>query len=248
MTYNNFKLTIEYDGSNYHGWQKQKNERTIQDEIEKAIFKITRNKVVISGSGRTDAGVHALNQTANFFCNTDIEATGLGKAINSLVPEDIIIKACEKVDETFHARYDAKSKVYHYRILNRDMPAAICRQYAWFIPKKLHVDAMKASVCHLHGKKDYKAFEGSGSPRSSTIRQIISAELETMDQGYLIFKIQGEGFLRYMVRNIVGTLVDAGLGKITPDDFKNIIDSGNRSLAGRTAPAQGLFLMHVYYV
>ena len=246
MTYN-FKLTIEYDGSNYHGWQKQKNDQTIQDEIEKAIFKITRTKVVLSGSGRTDAGVHALNQTANFLCQTNIDAMRLGKAINSLVPNDIIIKECVTVDASFHARYDAKSKVYHYRILNSDIPAAICRQYAWFIPKKLHMDAMKASLYHLRDKKDFKAFEGSGSPRSSTVRNITSAELETIDKDCLVFKIKGEGFLKYMVRNIVGTLVDAGLGKITPDDFKTIIDSRTRSCAGRTAPAHGLFLMHVNY-
>lgn len=246
MAYN-FKLTIEYDGSNYHGWQKQKNDRTIQEEIENAIFKITRNQVVLAGSGRTDAGVHAFNQTAHFFCNTHIEAKNLGRAINSVVPNDIIIKKCVRMDDTFHARYDVKSKVYHYRILNRETPSAICRQYAWFIPKKLHVNAMKAAACHLPGTKDFKAFEATGSPRSSTIRRIINAELSVKDKGYLIFEIKGEGFLKYMVRNIVGTLVGVGAGKITPDDFKNIIASRDRSLAGRTAPACGLFLMHVNY-
>jgi len=245
MAYN-FKLTVEYDGANYHGWQKQKNSRTIQDEIEKAIFKITRNNVVLTGSGRTDAGVHALNQTANFFCNTNIEAKNLGRAIGSLVPEDIVIKDCVVVDKNFHARYDAKSKVYHYRILNSETPSAICRRYAWFIPKKLDMTAMKAAASHLPGDKDFKAFEASGSSRSSTIRRVNSAKFSKKGNN-IVFEIEGEGFLRHMVRNIVGTLVDAGLEKISPDDIKNILASRDRSRAGITAPAHGLFLMHVNY-
>jgi tRNA pseudouridine38-40 synthase len=151
------------------------------------------------------------------------------------------------VPEKFQARYDVKSKVYHYRILNRFLPAAISRQYAWHIRKKLDLSAMQETLCCIIGTHDFKAFEGSGSPRASTVRCIINADLVKTDDDYLVLKIEGDGFLRFMVRNIVGTLVDVGLDKITPDDFKRILISKDRNLAGITAPAHGLFLVEVKY-
>ena len=243
----NFKLIIEYDGSSYHGWQKQKNDRTIQGEIEKALTTMTGKKIVLTGSGRTDAGVHAYGQAANFICDTELSCKVFQKGLNSLLPKDIVIKECCQADEKFHARYDAKSKTYNYRILNRPIPAAICRQYAWFIPKRLDLDAMRCAIRHIIGRHDFKAFEGAGSPRSNTTRCIIKAELAKKDRGYLVFEIEADGFLRFMVRNIVGTLVDVGLCKITPDDFKQILLSRDREQAGATAPPHGLFLMNVKY-
>jgi tRNA pseudouridine38-40 synthase len=198
----NFKLIIEYDGSRYHGWQRQKEDRSIQGEIEKALKTITAGSVTLNGSGRTDAGVHAQGQVANFECNTRLEPDALMNGLNSLLQDDIVIKVCEPVSASFHARYDAKSKVYHYRILNRPLPAAIGRQYSWFIRKALNL---------------------------------------------LVFHIEADGFLRYMVRNMVGTLVDVGLEKSTPHDFKRILHSKDRSQASATAPAQGLMLMEVKY-
>jgi tRNA pseudouridine38-40 synthase len=243
----NFKITIEYDGTAYHGWQRQTNDRTIQSEIEKALMTMTGDRITLTGSGRTDAGVHAFGQVANFSCNTSLDSGVFQKGLNSLLPEDIVITMCTQVSMKFHARYDVTSKSYHYRILNRHLPAAIFRQYAWHIPKKLELDAMAGSLRYIIGTHDFKAFEGTGSPRANTIRSVIHADLEKMDNGYLVFKIQGNGFLRFMVRNIVGTLLDVGLGKITPDDFNNILLSKDRNLAGVTAPAHGLFLMQVNY-
>jgi tRNA pseudouridine38-40 synthase len=208
---------------------------------------ITGKKIALTGSGRTDAGVHAFGQVANFYCDTEISPEVFQRGLNSLMPKDIIIKECNTVNEKFHARYDAKTKTYQYRILNRTTPAAICRQYSWFIKKKLDLDAMQSAILHIIGTNDFKAFEGAGSPRSSTKRRVINAGLQQKEKEYLIFEIEADGFLRFMVRNIVGTLLDVGLCKITPDDFKKILLSKDRNLAGATAPPHGLFLMNVKY-
>lgn len=243
----NFKLIIEYDGSRYHGWQRQKNDLSIQGEIEKALKTITAENVTVIGSGRTDSGVHAEGQVANFECDTQLKPEALRNALNSLLAEDIKIKVCEQAGASFHARYDAKSKIYHYRILNRPTPAAIGRQYLWFVRKALNREAMRAAIAHIIGRHDFKAFEGSGSPRQSSTRHVHSADLVTHEGGLLIFHIEADGFLRYMVRNIVGTLVDVGLEKLTPQDFKYILDCKDRSQASATAPARGLILMEVKY-
>jgi tRNA pseudouridine38-40 synthase len=243
----NFKIIIEYDGTSYHGWQRQQNEYTVQGEIEKALFTMTGKKIALTASGRTDAGVHALGQVANFNCDTDLSSQAFQNGLNSLTRDDIVIISCNIVDENFHSRFDAKSKTYNYRILNRDLPVAINRQYAWFIKKKLDLDAMQLSVRHIIGAHDFKAFEGTGSPRSHTTRRVFKAEIAEQGNGLIVFEIKADGFLRFMVRNIVGTLVDVGLGKITSDDFKEILLSKDRSMAGATAPPQGLFLMKVKY-
>lgn len=243
----NFKITIEYDGSRYHGWQRQKNDRSIQAEIEKALEKMTSAKVKLIGSGRTDAGAHAAGQVANFKCDTRLAPAAFFSGLNSLLPDDIIIKDCELADTDFHARYDARSKIYHYKILNRSVPAAIGRQYVWFIRKPLDRQSMRTAMAHIIGRHDFKAFEGSGSPRRDTTREVFSAQLVENPGDMLIFEIEAEGFLRYMVRNMVGSLVDVGLGKITAADFEKILDSKDRSQAGMTAPAQGLTLIKVKY-
>ena len=243
----NFKIIIEYDGTRYHGWQRQREDRTIQQEIENAVSTMTGSRVTLNGSGRTDAGVHALGQTANFLCETDLSAAVFQKGLNSILPDDIVIKDCRLVDAGFHARYDVKSKIYHYRIINRNLPPAIGRQYAWFIRRKLDPAAMRSAISHIIGSHDFKSFEGTGSPRSHTIRSIMAADLIEHEDGALIFKIEADGFLRYMVRNIVGTLVDVGLGKITSAKFGDILASKNRRNASATAPAHGLFLVEVKY-
>ena len=243
----NFKITIEYDGTSYHGWQRQKNDRTVQEEIEKAIFTISGQEVSLTGSGRTDAGVHAYAQVANFKCETHLGPRDLLGGLNSLTNEDIVITSCEEVEASFHARYDVKSKVYVYKILNRPNPAAIFRRYAWHVRKKLDLEAMRAAISPLIGSHDFKAFEGTGSPRAHTTRSVFKARLIEGDDGYLAFEIEADGFLRFMVRNIVGTLVDVGLGKISPADFKGILESKDRDQAGATAPAHGLFLKNINY-
>jgi tRNA pseudouridine38-40 synthase len=243
----NFKIIIEYDGARFHGWQRQKDDRTIQQAIETALTTMTGGRVILNGSGRTDAGVHACGQTANCLCQTDLPAAVFHKGLNSILPGDIVIKDCRRVAEEFHARYDVKSKIYHYRIINRNIPPAIGRQYAWFIRRKLDPAAMRSAISHIIGSHDFKSFEGAGSPRSHTTRNIMAAELVEHEDGVLIFKIEADGFLRYMVRNIVGTLVDVGLGKISPAQFSDILAAQNRRKASATAPAHGLFLMEVKY-
>jgi tRNA pseudouridine38-40 synthase len=242
-----FKLVIEYDGTAYHGWQRQKSDRSIQAEIEKALAVMTRQTVPIAASGRTDAGVHALGQVAHFACETTIEPEAFFLGLNSLLPEDIVVKTCENVPADFHARYDARRKTYRYRILNRTAPTAIDNRYVWHIRQKLQIETMRAAAVHLTGRHDFKAFEGTGSPRTSTIRTVFRAQLDQEAKGGLVFEIEGDGFLRYMVRNIVGTLVEVGRGKITPSDFKSILESKDRTRAGATAPPRGLFLVAVEY-
>ncbi len=242
-----FKLVIEYDGTAYHGWQRQKSDRSIQAEIEKALAVMTRQAITLAASGRTDAGVHALGQVAHFACETAIEPEAFHLGLNSLLPDDIVITNCENVPDTFHARYDARRKTYRYRILNRRVPTAVDNRYVWHIRKKLQIETMQAAATQVVGPHDFKAFEGTGSPRSSTVRTIFRAQLNREAEGYLIFEIEGDGFLRYMVRNIVGTLVEVGRGKITPEDFKSILESKDRDQAGATAPPQGLFLVSVDY-
>jgi tRNA pseudouridine38-40 synthase len=191
--------------------------------------------------------VHALGQVANFLCETDLSAVVFQKGLNSILPDDIVIKDCRLVDEAFHARHDVKSKIYQYKILNRKIPSAIKRQYSWFIRRELDTAAMRSAVSYIIGSHDFKSFEGTGSPRSHTTRNILAADLTEHKDGSLIFKIEADGFLKYMVRNIVGTLVDVGLNKITPAEFKGILESKDRSNAGSTAPPHGLFLMEVKY-
>jgi tRNA pseudouridine38-40 synthase len=242
-----YKIIIEYDGTRYHGWQRQKEDRTIQQEIEQALATMTAGQVTLTGSGRTDAGVHAFGQVANFNCETDLSPEEFQRGLNSLLPEDIVIRGCRLVDQSFHARYDVKSKIYHYKILNRIVPTAIGRQYAWFVRRKLDTGAMRSAISHLIGSHDFKSFEGTGGPRSHTTRNVMAAELIENKDGSVVFIIEADGFLRYMVRNIVGTLVDVGLGKITSAEFKDILESKNRANASATAPPHGLFLMEVKY-
>lgn len=244
----NFKLTIEYDGTAYHGWQRQKSEPTIQELIENAISTMTRQKITLYGSGRTDAGVHALGQVANFVCQSRMDAAEMQKGLNSLLPDDIVIRSCRQVDKKFHARYDAKRKTYRYRILNQAIPNAIGRQYAWHIRPPLDLAAMQEAADIFKGTFDFAAFEGSGSPRSSTKRTVFRADWELgKPNNTLIFEIEADGFLRFMVRNIVGTLAAVGLGNMSVEDVKAILASRDRKKAPATAPAQGLFLIDVTY-
>jgi len=242
-----FKLIIEYDGTNYSGWQRQAQEPTVQAEIERALAFMTRSTVSLIGAGRTDAGVHALGQVASFRCDTRLDAEAILKGLNSLLPRDIAIRDCRRAPEGFHARFDAKSKIYHYRILNRDTRAAVGRDYAWFIHRPLDLAAMRRAAAVLVGRHDFKAFESTGSPRAHTLRQVETADWMEVEGQRLIFQIEADGFLRCMVRNIVGTLVAVGLGKLAPGDVQAIMDARDRKRAGATAPARGLFLMEVKY-
>ncbi len=243
-----FKLIIEYDGTDFNGWQVQKNGRTIQGQIEKAVSVMTRQHVRITGSGRTDAGVHALGQAAHFQCRTRLEADDFFSGLNSLLPDDIVIHACSRESDQFHARYDVKQKTYQYHILNRPLPSAVGRQYALHISKPLDIKAMEQTASLLAGTHDFSAFENTGSPRSSSVRTVYNVRFfHDDDCRHIIFEITANGFLRYMVRNIVGTLTEIGRSKIKPEQFAVILASMDRGQAGATAPPHGLFLVSVEY-
>ncbi len=242
-----FKLIIEYDGTDFCGWQRQKNDPTIQGAIEAALQRMTRTAVTLHASGRTDAGVHALGQCAHFSCATRLAPQDFLKGLNSLLPDAIVIRSCEAVPGDFHARFDVRHKTYHYRILNRPRPAAIGRQYAWHIRRPLDLEAMAAGTAHLVGRLDFRAFQNSGSPRPHTVRHVMAARWHRHDDDHLTFEIRADGFLRFMVRNIVGTLVAVGMGQMRPETVDTIRRAGDRRRAGTTAPPHGLFLLEVAY-
>jgi tRNA pseudouridine38-40 synthase len=243
----NFKLTIEYDGTVYRGWQRQAEGPTVQAEIERALGQMTRATITLTGAGRTDAGVHALGQVANFRCDTRLTPIAILKGLNSLLPKDIAVRDCCGVPEEFHARFAAKSKRYQYCILNRTARAAVGRDYAWFIHQPLNTRAMEQATEHLIGRQDFKAFESAGSPRVHTERHVMHAGWTAGEDRRLTFRIEADGFLRGMVRNIVGTLVAVGLGKLSPQEVGEILASRDRRRAGAAAPARGLFLVEVQY-
>ena len=242
----NFKITVEYDGTDFCGWQRQKNDPTVQAAIEKALRTITGQKVAIVGSGRTDSGVHALGQVASFTCETRLGRSEMQNGLNALLPDTIVIDNCDIVDPSFHARFSAKSKTYRYRILNRPLPSAIDRRYSWHISRSLDLKSMRAAIDCIIGTHDFSAFEGAGSPRTHSRRTVMRAEV-TQQGDMVLLEYKADGFLRHMVRNITGTLVAVGLGRIPIDEFQSILQSQDRARAGVTAPAQGLFLVSVQY-
>lgn len=242
-----FKLVVEYDGSAYCGWQRQPDRPTIQAAIEAVLQRMTGQAVTLHASGRTDAGVHALGQTAHFACHTRLTPEALLRGLNSLLPEDIAIRACHRVPPAFHARFDAIWKRYRYRICNQPVRRAVGRQYAWQIYRPLDLAAMTEAACCLIGRRDFKSFEASGSPRAHTVREVMEASWGQKADGHLEFDIRADGFLRGMVRNIVGTLVAVGMGKLSAADIPPLIAAADRRRAPATAPAHGLFLVEVAY-
>ena len=242
----NIKLTIEYDGKCYNGWQKQPNKLNIQGEIERAIYNITKEEVDLIGSGRTDAGVHALGQVANFKTNSQISIEKLPLAINSQLKNSIVIKEAEEVNERFHSRYNAKRKTYRYIINNSKCGTAIYRNLEYSYPFKLDAEKMKQASKYFEGEHDFKAFKSSGTSSKNSVRTIYKAIVKQEGEK-IIIELTGNGFLYNMVRIISGTLLDVGLGKIQPEEIPEMIESKDRQRAGRTLPAHGLYLVQVVY-
>jgi tRNA pseudouridine38-40 synthase len=242
----NIRLTIEYDGTGYHGWQFQPNLETIQGTIEAKLVQIIGESVRLAASGRTDTGVHALGQVANFKTHSCLNVQSFLRALNSLLPEDIRIKNVEEVDETFHARFSAKGKIYEYRIFNGKLPSPFHRHYSWFVPGDLDLTSMRKSAMKLIGRHDFSSFCSAGSDHSSPIREIYTINVEMRGE-LIIVEVEANAFLRQMVRNIVGTLVEVGRGKLTPSQFGGILEARDRRRAGLAAPARGLFLVRVNY-
>jgi len=241
------KLLIEYDGTNYLGWQVQPKGSTLQGVLEGKLSSLTGEKIDLLASGRTDAGVHALGQVAHFKTKSQLDIQTIQRALNSLLPSDIVIQKVEEVDEDFHARKQSKSKTYEYRILNRNIRSAFHRGYAWHIPQTLNIREMKKATRSLMGEHDFSSFQSVGSPKRTAVRKVTRAEWKQSRDGFLRFEIEANGFLKQMVRAIVGTLVEVGKKKITSEQFQEILDSRDRQKAGPTAPAHGLFLTEVKY-
>ena len=245
----NIRLTIEYDGKDFNGWQKRPNKLNIQGEIERAIEILTgEEKIDLIASGRTDAGVHALGQVANFKTNNEsIPIEKFALALNTKLKRSIRVIKAEEVDERFHSRYTCKKKTYRYVINNNECESAIYRNFEYHMPVKLDIKAMQKAVKYFEGEHDFKAFKASGTSSKSSVRTIYLAEVKPAENGRIHIELTGNGFLYNMVRIIAGTLVDVGMGKIKAEDVKDIIEKGERANAGKTLSPSGLFLLKVEY-
>ena len=242
----NLRLDICYDGTRYRGWQRLPGkDDTIQGKLETALSRILGEPIEISGSGRTDAGVHARGQVANFHCESTMSAPQILENLRRYLPEDIGIYSCRDVSERFHARLNAKEKTYRYRIWNSEQPCVFERRFVTVMPETLDMDSMNRAARHLLGQHDFSAFCGNAKMKKSTVRFIRSLTVDRHGEEIHI-TVTGNGFLHNMVRIIVGTLVEAGRGERNPDSIPALFE-GKRADAGFLAPAQGLCLMEVYY-
>lgn len=249
----NFKLLIQYDGTDFHGWQVQENDRTIQGELERVIGMLVDAQVSVIGSGRTDAGVHAEGQVANVHIAGDnFTPEKLKHAINGNLWRDIRVIKVEKAPDDFHARFSAKSKTYLYRVVNAPVMSPFWRRFAHHESRPLDVARMNEAARLFLGEHDWTAFASARSDGDSRVRNVTDFTVESLwdaraDAQVIEFRITAKGFLRYMVRSIVGTLIEVGLGVKTSDTIQTAIVTGDRSLAGKTASAQGLTLLKVEY-
>ena len=250
------KLEIAYDGTRYNGWQRQPDAPSIQETLEKVLLKITGNYAAVTGSGRTDTGVHALKQVAAFSTESNLTPTVFCRALNGHLPDDIRILTAEEVPRSFHPIRDAISKRYRYLIDDQRPFCPITRNYCWVYREPLDVPTMQAAAEHLRGEQDFICFQSQGSPRATTVRTISDVSVQRIPAAQLLpsliqIEIEANGFLYNMMRTITGTLVILGVegrrGRANPDRMKEIIESRNRRLAGPTAPPQGLYLVNVVY-
>jgi tRNA pseudouridine38-40 synthase len=245
----NLKLTIQYDGTGFVGWQRQSEGVSIQSLLEDAFEPIEGSHVVVHGAGRTDAGVHALAQVASVGLRATLDPATLARALNGALPPQVRVVHVEEADPSFHARFSATGKRYEYRVVNAPFVSPFLQKYVWHVTHSLDLDAMREAAALVLGTHDFAAFQGSGSVVTSTVRTIRSAEWSGApgSQEAIVFRVEGDGFLRHMVRNVVGTLVEIGAGRWPASGMGRILTSCDRALAGRTAPPQGLFLVRVLY-
>ncbi len=242
-------MTFSYDGSKYSGYQKQPNTKTVQSEIEKALKKINSNKSVsIHASGRTDAGVHALNQKAHFDLDREFELSKLESSLNGLIPKDIYIKSIEKVSDDFHARFNVKAKEYIYKI-NMGEYNPIEKDYVYQYNKRLDIVEMERAMKYLEGEHDFKSFTKAEEKYDDTVRTIVQTKVirDLKNVNYVTLSFLGTGFLRYMVRNMVGFLIEIGEGKRKSEDIIEVLEAKDRCKAGKTANPEGLYLKDVFY-
>jgi tRNA pseudouridine38-40 synthase len=241
-----FKITLAYDGTDYIGWQRQATGTSIQGLLEDALCAFGDGDIAVSGAGRTDAGVHALAQVASCALVRAIAPDTLVRALNAKLPDAVRVMAAEEVPASFHARFDARGKTYRYRIWTGDVLPPFERRYAWHVPGGLDVDAMQQAAALIAGRHDFAAFQSAGSDVATTTRHV-SASTLIADGALLVYETIADGFLRHMVRAIAGSLVEVGRGQHAPDWISRVLEARERSAAGRTAPAHGLFLVRVHY-
>jgi tRNA pseudouridine38-40 synthase len=249
MRMKNIKLILEYDGTNYHGWQSQigSGMPTIQDVLEQALKKITGEQVKTVSSGRTDAGVHALGHVASFKSASRVPAEAWAPALNQILPNDIRVLLSEEVHEDFHARFSAQGKIYIYRVLNRRAPSALYRNYSWHVNMLLKLKNMRSAAACLVGTHDFTAFRSSGCGAKTPVRTIKTLTIKKRGE-FVEILLEADAFLMHMARNIVGTLVEVGLNRRPVEDVKRILLSCDRNMAGRSAPSCGLYLLKVFYL
>lgn len=242
----NIKLVVAYDGGRYHGFQRQQNAVSVQNVLEDKLAIVFGHSVSLAASGRTDTGVHALGQVVNFQTLGTIPLDRVVRAVNSHLPDDIVVQSAEEMPASFHARYSAVSKTYIYRIQQGETLDPFMRNYAWYIRNPLDVEAMRRTLPQIVGTHDFSAFQAASSVMMQPVRTIYEALLR-QDGASLEFSFWGNGFLYHMVRNLMGTLVNVGKRKLTPEGFAEILAGKDRRKAGMTAPPQGLFLQEVNY-
>jgi tRNA pseudouridine38-40 synthase len=242
----NLRLTIEYDGTDFSGWQRQDGQRTVQGALEAAFLEMTGETVIIRGAGRTDAGVHAAGQVANVFVGTRIPTGGYLRGLNSYLPVDVAVTAVEDAPPTFDARRSARGKIYRYQIWNHLVRSPLLHRRSWHQRKPLDTDAMRAAAALLVGEHDFRGFRASDCDRKNTIRWM--RRFDVVRQGALCtFEVEGTAFLKNMVRIMVGTLAAVGRGELGEATIREVLEGGDRTLAGVTAPAAGLTLFRVIY-
>lgn len=243
----NFRLNIQYDGARYKGWQKLGDtDKTIQGKIEKVLGELTGENIELIGSGRTDAGVHALGQVANFHTMKKLSSEEIIEYCYRYLPEDIVVTDIEEVDKQFHARYNAKGKKYLYKIWNHKFHSPFMRKYAYHIPEVLDIELMKKAASYLIGEHDFSSFSSLKNKKKSKVREIYSIDI-IIEGNTIDVLFYGNGFLYNMVRIICGTLIEVGLGKVIPEHVRYVLDMKDRSLAGPTVPSNGLVLYSVEY-
>ena len=243
----NYRAVLQYEGTRYQGWQKQvSTDNTIQGKLETLLTKMTGETVEVNSSGRTDAGVHAYGQVISFVCDTKMSPEEIRDYMNRYLPEDIGVLSVVVAGDRFHARLNATGKVYRYRVLNSNIPRIFDRRYVFQVPEKLDSEAMKKGISYLEGKHDFKAFTTKRNTKKSTVRTIYEIKMEqTGDE--IIFTFYGDGFLYHMVRILMGTLLEIGQSRRSPESILEAFETGERVKAGFLAPANGLALMQVFY-
>jgi len=240
------RLVLEYDGSRYAGWQRQPDQPTVQEAVETALYQLTQEQVPVAAAGRTDSGVHALGQVASFRIQRIWTPRQWIRGLNARLPPDIAVRAAAIVSEDFHARYAAKAKLYSYRILNRAERPALNRGHVWHVHKPLDVDVMTQAAQRLVGSHDFSSFEGALTDNEDPVCDLRRLSV-AKDDDLIVIEAYADRFLKHMVRSIVGTLVEVGHGRRTPDSLTSILAAKDRTAAGRTAPPHGLYLVRVDY-